>query len=88
MTNAWWGRGERGTTRRQVAMRSATAFAAIALTLSIWWPAGIGVAVVVCAVATVLANRMMQAGDDHGANGAGDLAALLAGVGEPEPGRS
>ncbi|HEY8320127.1 MAG TPA: hypothetical protein VIG76_15000 [Amnibacterium sp.] len=77
MTNAWWDRGDRRTTRAQIAMRAGAAFAAVALTLSISWPVGIGLAVVVCAIATVLANRMLQAGEQT-ADTVVDLAALLA----------
>jgi hypothetical protein len=49
-----------GATRTQVAVRAATAFGAIVVTMAIWWPAGIAVALIVCGVATVLANRMLQ----------------------------
>jgi hypothetical protein len=45
----------------QVAGRSAAAFAAVLITMSIWWPAGIAVALLACGAATVLANRMLQA---------------------------
>ena len=57
-------------------MRAGAAFGAVALTLSISWPLGIGLAVVVCAIATVTANRMLQA-DEQGAESVVDLASLL-----------
>jgi hypothetical protein len=44
----------------QVAVRSAAAFGSIIVTMAIWWPAGIGVALIVCGVATLLANRMLH----------------------------
>ncbi|MGN6741768.1 MAG: hypothetical protein ACTHJL_00525 [Amnibacterium sp.] len=78
MADAWWDRGERGTvTRRQIAVRAAAAFVGIALTMSIWWPAGIAVALIVCVAATVVAKRMIEAGDDSAADGGTDLATLL-----------
>jgi hypothetical protein len=75
VTNAWWDRGDRRTTRVQIAVRASAAFAAVALTLAISWPVGIGLAIVVCAIATVTANRMLQAGEQ--ADAVVDLAALL-----------
>lgn len=78
MTNAWWDRGDRGAiTRRQIAVRSVAAFVGVALTMSIWWPAGIAVALVVCVAATVAANRLVQAGAQPAADGHTDLAVLL-----------
>jgi hypothetical protein len=78
MTNAWWDRGEHGgVTRRQIAVRSAAAFVGVALTMSIWWPAGIAVALVVCVAATVVAKRMIEAGDETAAEGWTDLTTLL-----------
>jgi hypothetical protein len=45
-------------------------------TMAIWWPAGIAVALLVCGVATVLANRMLQA--DPGETAETELSALFA----------
>ena len=44
----------------QVVVRSAAAFGSIVVTMAIWWPAGIGVALIVCGAATLLANRMLH----------------------------
>ncbi|HEY0374709.1 MAG TPA: hypothetical protein VGC94_07920 [Amnibacterium sp.] len=59
-----------------MAVRSTAAFAAVLGTMAIWWPAGIAVALVVCGVATVLANRMLQA--DHPEAVETELSALFA----------
>jgi hypothetical protein len=61
----------------QVTGRSAAAFAAVLLTMSIWWPAGIAVALLACGAATVLANRMLQAPTAPADVAEGDLASLL-----------
>ena len=54
-----------GASKVQVAVRSAVTFGAIVLTMSIWWPAGIVVALMACGAATVLANRMIQAAGER-----------------------
>ncbi|MCU1474637.1 hypothetical protein [Amnibacterium sp.] len=69
--------------RTQVAVRSAAAFGAVLGTMAVWWPAGIAVAIVVCGVATVLANRMLQA--DRGDTVETELSALFEPFAPDEP---
>jgi membrane protein implicated in regulation of membrane protease activity len=78
MTDAWWDRGERGpATVRQVILRSAAAFGAVVLTMAISWPVGIGVAILVCVVATVLANRRLERAGEGSVAGTTELITLL-----------
>lgn len=67
-----------------MAVNSAAAFGAIVLTMAIWWPAGIGVALVVCGAATVLANRMLQTPVDRSDADDTELSVLLAAFGPDE----
>lgn len=85
MTNAWWDRGDRGAVTPQgIAVRASAAFTGVLLAMAISWPVGIGLALVVCVAATVVANRMLEAAEAPLAERVPDLTALL-GVLEGEP---
>jgi hypothetical protein len=61
----------------QVAVRSAAAFGSVLVTMAIWWPAGIGVALIVCGAATVLANRMLHVPVERAETGELELSTLF-----------
>jgi hypothetical protein len=66
-------------------VRAAAAFGAIVVTMAIWWPAGIAVALIVCGAATVLANRMLQIPVDGAATADPDLIDLFSPFASDEP---